>query len=78
MTLALESVGDDGASVLVSGRDVDVTSLESAGGWSLLTVEGVAPAKTLRVLIRVAPSEDGPRGGAVKLDDAYLLEVPEG
>ena len=74
VTVSLEAVVD-GTPLALASRDVDVASLESAGGWSLLTVKAVAPAGTLRVLVRVAPSQDGPRAGAVKLDDAFLRQV---
>ena len=75
VTIALEALAD-GKPVLVASRDADVASLESAGGWSLLTVNAVAPTSSLRVLIRVAPSEQGPRAGAVKLDDSFLRRDP--
>ena len=75
MTVTVEVVVD-GRPLTLASRDVDVASLESAGGWSLLTVRAVAPAVTLRVLVRVAPAEAGPRGGAVKFDDAFLRAVP--
>ncbi len=72
MTLEIEAVDGD-QPVLITSRDIDVSTLQPAGGWSLLTVEAVAPVSKLRVLIRIAPSEAAQRAGAVKLDDAFLV-----
>ncbi len=72
VTLALEAVDGD-QPVLLTSRDIDVVALEPAGGWSLVTVKATVPTDSLRVLIRIAPSADAPRGGAVKFDNAFLI-----
>ncbi|MCU0791754.1 MAG: hypothetical protein MUE42_02625 [Opitutaceae bacterium] len=72
--LRLES-GVDGkqvtlASNLVAGADIPV------GRWSRIAVRAVAPVDNLRVVIVFFPSVDGPRDGAVKIDDAQIVRLP--
>jgi hypothetical protein len=67
----LESVEGD-HTVAINSMSAKVADLESGKQWSKLTVSGTAPSATLRALIRIVPAKNGPRGGAVKCDDAEL------
>jgi hypothetical protein len=72
--LRLES-GMDGkqvtlASNLVAGADIP------SGRWSRIAVRGIAPVANLRVVVVFFPSVDGPRDGAVKIDDAQIIRMP--
>lgn len=72
--LRLES-GVDGRQVtvatnLVAGADIP------AGRWSRILVRGTAPVANLRAVIVFFPSLQGPRDGAVKIDDAQITRLP--
>ena len=54
-----------------------VADLPTGNNWSHLSVKGTATGASLRVLIRIVPAGDGPRGGSVKLDDASLVLVQQ-
>ena len=54
------------------------TTLASGKEWTRLSVSGTANSPRLRVLMVISPAADGPRGGAVKLDDAMLVEAHDG
>ena len=43
-----------------------------AGGWSPLSISGSSQTEGIRVLVVIKPRSEGPRNGAVKLDDAEL------
>jgi hypothetical protein len=69
--LRLEStVG--GVQSTVASKTYSFKDLASGTEWSLLRVSGTAPNTTLRVLVIVNPAKEGPRGGAVKFDQATL------
>ncbi len=59
----------------VASKKYKVCDLASGQEWSRLRVSAIAPNDQLRVLIIVEPSDQGPRGGAIKLD-AATLTVP--
>jgi hypothetical protein len=71
VTVALEATVDGRQVTLVdeTARGID---LQTSTTWSGLSIQAVAPADTIRVLIRVRPKKDAPRGGAVKFDDVHL------
>ncbi len=69
--LRLESTVD-GSQQAVASKLYKVADLP-ADNWQKLTVSGSANSGTLRVLVIVTPSPvDGTRGGALRLDDAFL------
>jgi hypothetical protein len=72
--VALESPDSDPPKTIKLVK-TKVEELATGDNWSRLTVRGVATANSVRVLIRIVPSADAPRGGAVKLDDASLVQV---
>jgi endoglucanase len=72
--LRLESITDHGA-ITLNSRNFDVNRLASGKGWTRLSISGTADSPQLRALIAITPAEDGPRGGAVKLDDAELVNT---
>ena len=43
-----------------------------SGGWSPLSISGSSQTEGIRVLVIIKPRSEGPRNGAVKLDDAEL------
>ncbi len=75
--LRLESVTDHGQLTLNS-RNFDVSRLATGGQWTRLSVSGTADASRLRVLVVISPAPAGPRGGAIKLDDAMLVNARDG
>ena len=68
----LEAVYPD-HTVAINSVTAKVSDLATGQEWSKLTVKGTAANAKLRVLIRVSPDKAGPRGGAVKFDDATLI-----
>jgi len=72
--LRLEASANDHQTT-INTTTVKVADLAVGEKWSTLTVKGKATGTTLRVLIRVVPAKDGPRGGALKCDDATLVEI---
>ncbi len=77
LELRMESVTDHGE-VTLNSQTFDVKTLASGKEWIHLTVSGTANSPRLRVLMVISPAADGPRGGAVKLDDAMLVEAQDG
>jgi hypothetical protein len=77
LELRVESVTDRGE-VTLNSQTLDVSKLASGKEWTRLSVSGTANSSRLRVLIVISPATDGPRGGAVKLDDAMLVEARDG
>ncbi len=69
--LRLETTVNDQQSTVAS-KTYNLSDLATGSDWSKLQVSGTAPNDTLRVLIIVTPAKEGPRGGAVKFDDASL------
>ncbi len=61
-----------GTQSTVASKTYSFRDIASGTEWSLLRVTGTAPNTTLRVLVIVNPAKEGPRGGAVKLDQATL------
>ena len=63
---------------VVTLNTAEIKSDEIAAGhyWTELTVEGTAMGDTMRVSIVITPAASGPRGGAIKFDDASLTGVP--
>jgi hypothetical protein len=56
----------------VASQTYKVSDL-TANQWQKLTVSGAPVADTLRVLVIITPApQDGTRGGAIRLDDAFL------
>jgi hypothetical protein len=70
--LRLESTTPAGQ-VTVNSKNFDVSKLASGKDWTRLMVEGTAETDKLRVLVVITPAADGPRGGAIKMDDAALV-----
>jgi len=66
----------NGQQSTVASKVYKVTDLATGGDWSQLKVEATAPNDTLRVLVVVQPDKNGPRGGAVKFDQAELKSSP--
>jgi hypothetical protein len=62
----------NGTQATVASKIYNLSDIASGTDWSKLQVSGVAPNDTLRVLIVVNPSKEGPRGGALKFDAAAL------
>lgn len=62
----------DGSQSTIATKTYPYADLASGQDWSLLSVSGVAPNDTLRVLIIVTPAKEGPRGAAIKFDSASL------
>jgi hypothetical protein len=71
--IRLEAVYDD-HTVAINSLTAKVADIATGQDWSKLTVKGTAANAKLRVLIRIAPDKNGPRGGAVKFDDARLTK----
>ena len=72
--LRLESVTDHGE-ITLNSKSFDVKRLATGKEWTRLSVSATADSPQLRALIAISPSADGPRGGAVKLDDATLVNA---
>ena len=69
--LRLESI-IDGQQLTVVSKSYKVANL-TANQWGKLTVSGIPTSDTLRVLVIITPSpQNGTRGGAIRLDDAFL------
>jgi hypothetical protein len=69
--LRLESIVG-GQPQAVASKTYKVADL-IADQWQKLTVSGAPVTDTLRVLVIITPSpQDGTRGGAIRLDDAFL------
>jgi glucan 1,3-beta-glucosidase len=77
LELRIESVTDLGQ-VTLNSQTFDVSKLATGKQWTPLSVSGTANTSRLRVLIVITPAADGPRGGAVKLDDAALVDAHDG
>ena len=77
LDLRIESVTDRGE-VTLNSQTFDVNGLASGKEWTRLSVSGTADTPRLRVLMVISPAADGPRGGAVKLDDAMLVDAHDG
>jgi glucan 1,3-beta-glucosidase len=75
--LRLESIGLRGE-VTLNSRDFDVSRLATGKGWTRLSVSGTADGARMRALVAITPGIDGPRGGALKLDDATLAIANDG
>jgi hypothetical protein len=69
--LRLESTVN-GTQATVASKTYSLADIASGTDWSKLQVSGVAPNESLRALVIINPSKEGPRGGAVKLDAAEL------
>lgn len=63
-----------GEQVTINSSTYKVEEIATGDQWSPLTVSGTAANDTLRVLVIVYPSPEGPRDGAVKFDAAALRE----
>lgn len=72
--LRLES-GVDRRQVTVATNTVAGQDIPS-GRWSRVSVRGTAPVANLRVVIVFFPALEGPRAGAVKIDDAQIARLP--
>jgi acetyl esterase/lipase len=75
LELRTESVTPNGQLTLNSAN-FDIAMLPTGQGWARLAIPCTAETDTLRVLAIITPAETGPRGGAVKLDDAALVLAP--
>lgn len=65
----------NGKQVAIESFTIAIADLQKDSKWHELTVTGILPNDDLRVLISVTPAAEGPRGGAVKFDDASLKTV---
>ena len=74
--LRMESVTDDGQ-VTLNSQDFDVEKLATGKEWMRLSLSGTADTARLRVLVVISPATEGMRGGAVKLDDATLVNAKD-
>jgi endoglucanase len=73
--LRLETVTDHGELTL-NTQNFEVNRLASGNAWTRLSLSGTADGPRMRVLVVITPSPAGPRGGAIKLDDAALMLQP--
>jgi hypothetical protein len=62
----------DGKQVTINSATYKFADFPKDGSWMQLSVSGQTPENNLRVLVIITPAASGPRGGAVKLDDATL------
>jgi Cellulase (glycosyl hydrolase family 5) len=74
VTIALECTVD-GRQVVIAERSVPVVAIESTGAWSTLRLRAHSLTDSIRVVIRITPKQDAPRGGAIKLDHAKFIKV---
>lgn len=70
--IALEATVDGGQMTIVT-KKVPGSEIAIAPQWSKLQVTGMAAGETIRALVRITPSEEGPRGGSIKMDDAEVV-----
>jgi len=77
LELRIESVTDRGQ-VTLNSQTFDISNLATGKEWTCVSVSGTAISSRLRLLIVISPAADGPRGGAVKLDDAMLVDAHDG
>ena len=61
-----------GTQATVASKTYSTADIATGTDWSKLQVSGVAPNDTLRVLVVINPSKEGPRGGALKFDAADI------
>ena len=66
----------DGAQSTIATKTYPYADLAGGTDWSLLSVSGMAPNTTMRVLIIVTPAKEGQRGAAIKFDAAELKSTP--
>jgi hypothetical protein len=76
LELRMESVTGDGE-VTLNSQTFDISKLATGNEWTRLSVSGTADGPRLRALLVISPAADGPRGGAVKLDDATLVDTQD-
>ena len=76
--LRMEGVRPAGDPVTLNTRDFQIAATAVGKDWTRLTLHGTAVSDTVRVLMVCGAAQDGPRGGAVKLDDASLTPVNDG
>jgi hypothetical protein len=69
--LRLEAIRD-GHELTIASATTPIEDLQQTPGWHELSVTGTTPENNIRALVVVTPSSGGPRGGAVKIDDADL------
>jgi len=75
-TIELRMEGNTpGGQLTLNSKNFDVSKLPSGGEWARLSVAGTACSDALRVLVVINASEEEPRGGSVKLDDAALSQM---
>lgn len=70
--LRLETPRPDGTVLTLATRGYPAEDLATGEAWSRLTLSAEATDPTMRVLLIVYPSDDGPRDGALKFDDVSL------
>jgi len=75
LELRTESVTPNGQ-VTLNSRNFDIATLPTGQAWARLAIPSTAAGERMRVLAIITPAEIGPRGGAVKLDDASLVLAP--
>jgi hypothetical protein len=66
-----------GGQVTLNSRTFDIAKLPTGQRWAHLSVPATAASDTMRVLAILNSSDEGPRGGAVKLDDASVSLAPD-
>jgi glucan 1,3-beta-glucosidase len=76
LELRMESVTDDGE-VTLNSQTFDISKLATGKEWTRVRVSGTADGPRMRVLLVISPAAGGPRGGAVKLDDAALVDAQD-
>lgn len=74
--LRLETLTDHGQ-IALNTVNFDVGRLASGHRWTHLVLSGTADGPRMRVLVVITPAADGPRGGAIKLDDATLVKASD-
>jgi acetyl esterase/lipase len=72
LELRTESVTPNGQ-VTLNSANFDIATLPTGRSWARLSIPSTAAGDRMRVLAIISPAETGPRGGAVKLDDASLV-----
>jgi hypothetical protein len=75
LELRLEATRD-GRQVTIASVTYTADELPAGNTWHEISVTGTTPENNLRVLIVLTPASQGPRGGAVKIDDAALELLP--
>jgi hypothetical protein len=74
--LRIEAVTDHGE-ITLNTQNFEVARLATGKQWTRLSLSGTADDPKMRALAIITPAADGPRGGALKLDDAILTKTSD-